>query len=481
MSAKIIGRATEQALLKQVLTSAEAELVAVIGRRRVGKTFLVNTVYEKHLVFDLTGTQNGDTALQLQHFADQLEAYARPFSPVKRPLNWEAAFKRLRQYLETCIAESPNEKKVVFFDELPWLAGKKSGFLDALGYFWNSWAGRRPELVIVICGSAASWMIQRVVNDRGGLHNRITRRIFLQPFTLAEAEAFLRSRNVMLDRYQLVQLYMAMGGIPHYLKEIQPGQSAVQNIERICFSRQGILSDEFERLYPSLFAHAERHISVVRTLAGRRSGMTRGSIAEATGLPNGGGLTKVLEELAQSGFIAETFPFGKKKREKIYRLVDEYSLFFLQFIEQHRYQGGNVWQLLSQTPGYRSWSGYAFESVCLKHLPQIKNALGIAGVYSLASSFLKKGTKEEEGVQIDLVLDRNDHIINLFEIKFYNQPFSLSKEQADKLRRAMWTFQRETKTRKQVQWVLISTYGLAQNQHSTGLVFRALTVEELFG
>lgn len=480
MNRPIIGRKEEQAILRRALESPEAEMVAVIGRRRVGKTFLVNAVYSEQLVFDLIGTQNGTTQQQLQHFADQMEHYIRPFRPVSRPANWEEAFKALRLYLQERLVQEPG-KKVVFFDELPWLAGQRSGFLDAFGYFWNSWASRQSSLIVVICGSAASWMIQRVVNDRGGLHNRITRRIFLQPFTLAETETYLQSFGVQFDRYQLVQLYMAVGGIPHYLKEVEPGQSVVQNIDRICFSRQGVLSDEFERLYPSLFAQAERHIALIRALADRKLGLTRNALADAARIPNGGGLTKLLDELVQSGFVSEFFPFGKKKKEKIYRLTDEYSLFFLQFIEQNRYQGGNPWHTLSQTPAYKTWAGYAFEGICLKHLPQIKHALGISGVYSLASSFLKKGSAEEEGVQIDFVLERNDHIINLFEIKFHNQPFSVSKEYAEKMRRIGWAFQQQSKTRKQVQWVLISAFGLSPNQYSAGLIERTLTLDDLFG
>jgi uncharacterized protein len=480
MEKNIIGRKEEQVLLSKVLESKEAEMVAVIGRRRVGKTYLINKVFEDNMVFDITGTQNGTTQRQLQNFADQLEAYIRPFRTVNRPTNWQEAFKVLRHYLQDLLNEDIHTKKVLFFDELPWLAGQKSGFLEAFGYFWNSWASRQPALVVVICGSAASWMIQKVVNDRGGLHNRVTRRLFLEPFTLNETEAYLHSLDIVLDRYQLVQIYMAFGGIPHYLKEIEAGQSAVQNIDRICFSKQGILSDEFERLYPSLFADADNHIAVVRALASRKMGMTRNALAETAGLPNGGGLTKLLDELVQSGFVSFFSAFGNKKKEKIYRLTDEYSLFFLQFIEQNRYQGNNPWQHLSQTPNYKTWSGYAFEGVCLKHLAQIKHALGISGVYSLASSFSKKGTADEEGVQIDFVLERNDHIINLFEVKFYNQSFSLSKEYADKLQRTRNIFQEQSKTRKQLQWVFIASFGLTQNQHSVGLVARSLTLNDLF-
>ena len=474
----LVGRKEEQAILQKALASSEAEMVAIIGRRRVGKTFLVNEVYRDQIAFGITGTQNGATARQLQNFRDQLEAVTKPYTQLPLPGNWQEAFKMLRLHLQELLPKS-KEKKVLFFDELPWLAGHRSGFLEAFGYFWNSWASQQP-LVVVICGSAASWMIQRVVNDRGGLHNRITRRIFLLPFKLSETEQYLRSRGVVLDRYQLVQIYMAMGGIPHYLKEIESGKSAVQNIDAICFSRQGLLSDEFERLYPSLFAKAENHIAIARALAEKKQGMTRNELATASKISNGGGLSKVLTELTQSGFMSESFPFGKKKNDKIYRLTDPYSLFFLQFIEQNRYQGNNPWQHLSQTAAYKSWAGLSFEGVCLEHIAEIKHAMGIAGVYTRASAFYKKGSPGESGFQIDLILDRNDHTINLFEAKFYNQPFSIDKEYAEKLRQKLWAFQQETKTTKQVSWVFITTLGLLENTHSIGLLGRALVLNDLF-
>lgn len=476
MASPIIGRKEELLTLAKVLQSPEAELVAVTGRRRIGKTFLVTSAYQEHFIFDMIGVQNGLLEAQLQNFTDQLELYTKPDFPLKAPANWAEAFRMLRNYIQNKAFET---KKVLFFDELPWLAGQKSGFLEAFGYFWNSWAVRQ-NLVIVICGSAASWMIQQVVNDKGGLHNRITKHLHLEPFTLAETEAFLQSREVFFDRYQITQIYMAMGGVPHYLKELDSEKSPLQNIETLCFSKKGILSDEFNRLYPSLFANADNHITVIRTLAQKKQGMTRNELVDASKLPNGGGLSKILEELDQSGFITEYFPFGKKKKEKIYRLSDEYSLFYLQFIERHRYQTGSIWQSLSQTPAYKSWAGYAFEGLCLKHLEQIKHAMGISGIYAVSSSFYKKGTAQNDGLQIDMVLDRNDHIINLFEIKYYNKVYTMTKDYADDLRQKLWLFQDNTKTTKQVNWVFITTFGLTRNQYATGLVNKAITLDDLF-
>lgn len=478
MTEQLIGREAEQVILKKALESREAEMISVIGRRRVGKTFLVNHVYKKHIVFSISGTQNTPLKEQLGNFTYLLNEYAKTKISYKTPASWQDAFQMLMTYLKEKVGHS-KKKAVVFFDELPWLATPKSGFLRSFSFFWNNWAVHQ-NIVVVICGSAASWMIQKVVHHRGGLYNRITKRIFLEPFNLAEVEAYLKSRNVHFDKYHIVQLYMAMGGIPHYLKEITKGKSATENINQICFSKGGLLRDEFLNLYPSLFAKAHHHIAVIRTLAKVKMGMPRQQILETTKIPKGGTIQRVLQELEQSGFITSYRPYKKKKKEKLYRLVDEYSLFYLQFIENNEFEGANTWNLLSQTPAVKAWSGYAFESICLKHLPQIKKALSIAGIQSTSYSFYKKGTKLEKGTQIDLVLDRSDQVINIFEIKFSNQLFTISKSYFENLSQKLEVFKTTTKTRKQLFLILITTFGLSENQYSSGIVARSLTLNDLF-
>lgn len=258
----VVGREKEIATLQMLLETDEAEFVSIIGRRRVGKTFLVESIYGERFVFDMTGTQNGLLEAQLQNFADQFNFYAQPDYPINAPAKWSEAFRILRAYLQK---QAFTDKKVLFFDELPWLAGQKSGFLEAFGYFWNSWASRQ-NLVLVICGSAASWMIQKVIHDKGGLYNRVTKRLQLYPFSLYETELYLQKRGMNLNRYQITELYLAIGGIPHYLKEIQKGESVPQNIDRICFDASGVLNDEFKQLYQSLFDNAENHVAVVKGL-----------------------------------------------------------------------------------------------------------------------------------------------------------------------------------------------------------------------
>jgi uncharacterized protein len=467
MATQFVGRKKEQEVLQKALQSNEAEMVSVIGRRRIGKTFLIKTIYQEHIVFELTGVKDSPIEEQLGNFAYALKKASKNTLIIKPFSDWMEAFYVLTDYLE----KLPQDRKyVVFFDEVPWFSQYKSDFIRGLSYFWNSWAVNQ-NIVVVICGSSASWMIQKIVNDRGGLHNRITRRLFLKPFTLAETETYLKSRNINLNRYHIMQLFMAMGGIPHYLKEIDGGKSAAQNIDDICFTETGILRDEFSNLFTSLFDDSYNHIAVIRALAKTHQGIDRNTLIKTAKVSNGGTLTNVLEELNQSGFIDSYAPFGKKTKDRLYRLTDEYSLFYLQFIENQEFTESGTWLELSQTQEYKIWCGYAFENICLKHISQIKKALGIAGVYSTASSFLKKGTKTEKGTQIDLVLSRNDQIINLFEMKFYNQNFTVSKEYAQNL---------QTKTRKHLFLTLLTIFGITHNEHSLGLVDQVLTVDDLF-
>ena len=474
MKNKLIGRKKEVTLLKDALLSDEAEMISIIGRRRVGKTFLVQEVYKKQIVFEISGIQNANKIEQLRNFTEQLIAFF-PKVDIKRPTDWLDAFFLLTRLLR---AKKRTRKEVIFFDEVPWMATQKSDFLKGLSYFWNSWAVKE-NVVVVLCGSAASWMINKILRDKGGLHNRVTKRIRLQPFTLMETKAYLESRSVYFDHYQLLQLYMIMGGIPHYLKELKNGKSAVQNIEKICFSEDGLLRDEFLSLYPALFNRSEYHVAFIRALAAKQSGMTRSELLEKTNIPEGGNATRVLDELSQSGFIATYPSYGKKKKGQIYRLVDEYSMFYLRFIEKDLKNPPN-WSSLSQTQAYKIWCGYAFETICLKHLSNIKKGLEIGGVYSTVSTFYKQGKEKEDGTQIDLIIDRNDHIINLVEAKFYNVEFSITKEIAQKLRNKIRVFQETVNPKKHIQMVLISTYGLKHNKHSVGLISVDLNMDVFF-
>lgn len=475
----IIGRKAEAAELNRAISSKEAELVAVYGRRRVGKTYLIRQTFSNRIVFEFTGAHQVSLQEQLSRFAKALTRASGAELPIALPKSWGDAFELLRDYLEPRL--KGGGKKIVFLDEFPWLSTPRSKFLQAFDYFWNSWATAQPGLVVVICGSAASWMINHVVKNKGGLHNRITKRIRLLPFTLRETKSFLRSMQVQLEHYQILQLYMALGGIPHYLKEVQPGESAIQAVDRLCFDEHGILRDEFKNLYPALFDNAERHIAVVRALAGRNAGLQRGELIAQLGLSSGGTLTKVLEELAESGFISSYLPFNRQAKDTIYRLTDEYSRFYLKFIDNRRTVKAGTWAQLALSPSWMSWSGVAFEGLCLKHVADIKAALGIPAVYTEESPWrFLPADRGQAGVQIDLLIDRNDQCINVCEMKFSTGQFSIDKKYAEALRQKVSLFRQYSGTRKSVFLTAITTFGVADNIHKTGLIQNEVTMDAFF-
>lgn len=354
------------------------------------------------------------------------------------------------------------------------------GFLAAFEHFWNGWAVKQPKLVVVICGSAASWMLHKVVRQRGGLHNRVTRRVRVEPFSLAEVEALLRSRRVDIGRYQVIELYMALGGIPHYLVQVRPGESAAEAIDRLCFARDGFLRTEFPDLYAGLFEKAERHEAVVRALAVRRRGMTRAQLLAATGLGSGGAITKVLDELEQCGFVAQIPRLGHSKRDAVYWLADHYSLFFLKWIEPHRGGGRGAWQRKRASPAWRAWSGLAFEAVCLRHVESIKRALGIAGVETVEGAWEPRTAADRDGGQIDLVIDRTDRSANLCEMKFSESELAIDKAYARELEHKRGAYREAFGDRKATFLTLITTYGIRANDHAQRLGVRSLTMDALF-
>lgn len=471
---QIIGRKEEISLLKQAYDSPDPELIAIYGRRRVGKTFLVRSTYRSKMSFEITGIQHGTLREQLQNFSYQLKEVSKSRKQIAIPKNWIEAFHMLSTHLQ----KKKVKKYVIFIDELPWIATPRSGFLRAFDNFWNSWATKK-NIVVIICGSAASWMIKKVIHDKGGLHNRVTQRINLHPFTLRETEQYLQKKKIKLNRYQILQLYMAIGGIPLYLENVEQGKSAVQNIDQLCFSRNGFLRDEFGKLYSSLFKNHETHVKIIRAISSKWKGLTRDEIIRQSKLSDGGSINRILDELLYSGFVTSYLPYNKKKKDKLFRLTDEYSLFYLKFIENSP-SSKNIWLKLSQSQKWKSWSGYAFESICLKHTDQIKQALGIEAIITETSSFLIKGSKSSTGAQIDLLIDRNDNSINICEMKFYDGKFTITKKYAAELRNKITRFKEKTKTRKQIFLSFISSFGIDYNKNSLGLIDHDLTIDTLY-
>lgn len=472
----IIGRDDEIESLSEILTDEEPHLLAVYGRRRIGKTFLIRNFFEKQIAFEISGLHNASQQEQLENFTQRLALAKGKRKIADNPQTWIQAFQLLVAYLEPLLKKG---KKIVFFDEFPWMDTPRSGFMQAFENFWNTWASSQKKLIVIICGSAAAWMIRKVVNNKGGLHNRITRRMRLLPFTLQETEAYLQHRNINLDRYQILQLYMAMGGVPHYLKEIKRGESAIQAIDRICFKKDGLLTDEFKNLYTSLFDNASSHTAIINALAKKPGGLTRNDILKASKLSSGGGFTQIIEELTESGFITAYIPFGKTIKDSLYKLTDEYSLFYMKFITGSKISGAGTWTKVSATPSWKSWSGYAYESVCMKHMRQIKKALGISGIHSEVSAWHNRG-KDEKGAQIDLLIDRNDRTINACEIKFSGDPFEITKAYKADLENKVRAFKFASKTRKTVFLTMITTYGVRNIENFAGFINNEIKMDALF-
>jgi uncharacterized protein len=469
----LIGRKAEIEILEKVKTSNRAEFVAVYGRRRVGKTYLIKQFFGENFTFYLTGMAGATTPLQIANFNS---AYRQTIDSEMGdiPRDWFEAFGLLRKLIDS----KGSERCVVFFDEMPWLDTPRSNFVMALEHFWNSYGSSKNNLKLIACGSAASWMINKLINNHGGLHNRVTKRIHIQPFTLKETELFFQAKNIPLERYQIAELYLTLGGIPFYLEEIESGLSVAQNIDRLFFSTTGLLRNEYQNLFKSLFKDAAIHEAIMNSLATKSKGLLRDEIIKLAKIPNGGSTSKALEELEYSGFIRKFRPFNGKLRNSLYQIIDPFVLFYHQFIKDSKAEGEGVWMSLTNSPNYRTWSGYAFENICLLHITAIKRALGINGIYSENSAW--RSHNKEENTQIDLLIDRKDSVISVCEMKFANQEFTITKEYAEKLRKKISVFRNETKTKKSLFLTFVTTFGVQKNSHFLSLVQNSITLEDLF-
>ena len=461
-------------MLDEAYNSAKSEFLIVFGRRRVGKTYLISRHLAGKFDFRLIGRANVDLARQLLNFQTALEAFDPSRQSESPPSSWFEAFQRLIAHLNT----TRRKRKVIFLDELPWLDTPKSEFVSALEHFWNSWAALRSDILLIGCGSAASWIQNKLIRDKGGLHNRVTRRIHLSPFTLAETEKFLQSKGAQYDRYQLLKLYMTMGGIPFYLENIETNRSVAQNIDRMFFTDIGLLRDEYHHLYRSLFTNHERHLNIIEILSKKPRGLTRAEISKKSILREGGSFSVVLNELEQSGFIRTEYPFGRSKRGAIYRLTDPYTLFYFSFVKNSKAVGPGSWLARLDSPKWRAWSGYAFEDICKYHVFAIKQALGISGIYTETSTWQNRSSGG--GAQIDMVLDRKDHTINICEIKFSQDQYAITKKYAENLRHKISSFRQTSRTKKTILLTMLTTYGLKQNKYVQQLVADYLNMDVLF-
>jgi len=472
----MVGRISQVKEMNRLLREKKSHFIAVTGRRRVGKTYLIENVYKEKICISITGIQNGSMQEQLTNFTYKIIEKSRiPLATF--PTNWQEVFLLLKQYLQQL---STKKKQVIFIDELPWIATPRSGFLQMLAHLWNDYLSKAGNYELVICGSASSWIRQKILNDKGGLHNRVSQVINLLPFTLSETKAFLYSKKIKWKNAAIAEIYMAMGGIPFYLENIKKGESPTLAIERLCFTENGLLHGEYNNLYKALFDYPENHEAIVKTLANATMGLTRSQILTKTKIQSGGPYTRAMNDLLSSGFITEEIPFGRKKRGSIYRLSDEYSVFYHKFIVKNKKLTEGMWSQLSSSQAYKIWTGYAFESLCHKHINALKSALKISNIFTESSSFSYLGTKQNKGFQIDMILDRKDNIINLCECKFYSSPFIVTKANAKILEERKQLFNKVSKTKKTVFTTLITANGVIKNKHFDQVIDSHITLEDLY-
>lgn len=483
MKKSIVGRKKEVEKLRGYINSRRSEFIAVYGRRRVGKTYLIKELFEGEFTFRMTGRENVQQTEQLVNFSFAMTDY---FGVDGVPENWAEAFRMLAKAIENM----KEGAKIIFIDELPWLDTPKSKFVSALEYFWNNWAFYRTDIKLIVCGSATSWMLSKLINSRGGLHNRVTHKMLISPFSLCETEQYFKSEGFVYERSEIIDCYMAIGGIAYYLSLFDKSKSVAENVNALCFTHGGELVNEFDKLFKSIFKRADNHIAVIKALSSIGKGMTRGELIAKTKFLNNGNLSELLRELEMCEFIRSYTPFGKAKKEKMYQLIDQFSLFHLRFIRGNQNFEKDYWLKKIGTGEYNAWCGYAFETVCLHHIEQIVNGLGINGIINTPCSWTYRPTKVvlsdenadedlKNGGQIDLLIDRGDKTITLCEMKYSDSEFEIDKECDRRVQERIRIFKKVTKTRKSIVVTYVTPQGLYDNMYARKIV-RQITGNHLF-
>lgn len=468
----IIGRDREKETLKNCMESGRPEFIAVYGRRRIGKTFLIKQYFKNKFDFYMTGVVGSTMPEMLEYFNVQLQQYSGREWPLAT--TWIKAFRQLQEYLSSL----RKRQIVVFIDELPWLDTPRSKFFRALDLFWNGWGDSQTNLKFIVCGSATTWMTNKLLGDKGGLHNRVTRQIYLTPFNLYETEKILQSNGISWSRHQIAECYMVVGGTPYYLSKMDKAQSLAQNIDRLFFHNAGELRNEYDFLFRSLFKDSTTYRRVVEVLASKSMGMTREDIASSLDVSAGGTLTEVMENLIKCDFVREYNAFGNKRKGKLYQLTDLFTLFYIKQVKDAKTQDGDYWRTRIDSPSHRAWAGYAFEQVCLHHIPQIKMALGISGVATQVSSW--RGVEDGKMTgQIDLIIDRRDETINLCEMKYSLREYDITPVYLNKLIERMEDFRESTNTKKALHLTFVTINGVKHNTQ-WGMIQNEVTADQLF-
>lgn len=471
----IIGRKSEIEILNNVMRSKQSEFVVVYGRRRVGKTYLIDEYFNKEYSFYATGVAETGRTNQLKSFSFSLiQRYGYILSG--KITNWFEAFSHLIKFLEQKnITRDPiTNKRVIFLDELPWFDTPKSDFKAAFDYFWNSYCSKQSDIVLIVCGSATSWIINNLLSNKGGFYKRVTRKIYIAPFSLKECEMLFNRNSFNCNKEIIVDSYMIFGGIPYYLNMLNNRLSLAQNIEYLFFKENAPLKNELNDLLASLYKNHAKHLKVIKALASNKKiGLSRNDIVMKTKI-NGETLTNILLELEDCSFIRKYDNYTTNKTLHLYQLIDPFIYFALDILEKNN---PSSWLSFLNTPKYYSWKGNSFELVCLNNIESIKVSLGINQIDTNVYSW--RSRKSENCAQIDLLIDRADRIINLFEIKYCDSIFEIDKQYESQLKNKIACFVGETNTKKSVQLTILTSNGIKHNSHSE-IILRELEINDLF-
>ncbi|MBQ7191724.1 MAG: AAA family ATPase [Paludibacteraceae bacterium] len=470
MNTLLFGRENESRLIQQYIESERSEFVAVYGRRRVGKTFLLREALKDRICFSFTGLANSTGTEQLLNFNLTLR---QQMPQAQMSGNWQEAFVQLELFLETV----ESEKKVILFDELPWIDTPKSHFLPAFEHFWNAWASTRQDIKLFVCGSAASWMLDNVINSHGGLHNRITHEMLIQPFTLKECREYFSAMHFGYSDKEVADFYMAFDGIPYYMSLMDKKQSVAQNIDRLFFAPTGELRNEKDNLFRSLFLHSDDYVAIIDSLSAKGKGLTRAEILQATKLNNNALFGKRLDELEKCGFIRRFEDYNGLRRQTIFQLTDPLCHFIHSVVEKNKYHDPDFWLHSQLSPLFNTWSGLAFEMLCLNHIEQIKRALGISGIQTKVYSWRTPKDAERQA-QIDMVIDRADRAVNICEMKYSRQEYEMTRQERERIENRLNQFMKYAEQRKSLRLTMVTSYGLKPNSHIS-IVQNEITLSDL--
>ena len=481
---KFVARKEELLTLKTEFSKKESSFIAIYGRRRIGKTELINHFLSQQdgVLFSVTGAYDVGLKAHLANFSNKL---ALVFGCTEEKFtSWDKAFWALQNELRN--SQLPEGGKIsIFIDELPWLAEMKdNGFKGALSLFWNDFASKRDDIFLVVCGSATAWIIRHIIDDYGSLSNRITTQIHLDVFTLSESKIFLEQQGHKgLSHKTVVDYYMVLGGVAHYLTLLNKDLSFVQNINRLFFAKNGILRTEYNRLFRSLFKNHQVHEKIVDSLSIGWSGQSLAELGKRKGLTKGAALSNALKELEASNLLVKRYRYGQKKRDVLYSIRDPFIYFYNKWIKSVSQldfiSNPNYFLAVYKSQSYKSWCGFAFENIAHQHILAIKKALGIAGVIT-KNHYWRANNTVSKGAQIDILLERADDVINIIECKYHNTPFTINKRYAAELENKETIFIENTGFNGSVQIVMLSSAGLKENAYSQSILSRSLDLGIFF-